>query len=96
MIGRAAPAEDEKSMLNNDYRKSLKKLKSLHVGSKVMMNYDVSKPTCLYADHGPGGVVATVAQGYEGESGKLVYCPVHHNSWAIMETDQRYSKVEGE
>ena len=60
------------------------------------MNFDVRKPTCLYVDHGPGKVASTVAQGHKDKEGKLIYHPVYHNCHALMETEQRYSKVEGE
>ena len=72
------------------------RLKSLLNESTVMVNYDVSKPTRLYVDHGPCGVAATVAQGYHDGNGGLVYRPVHHSSRVLTETEQRYGKVEGE
>ena len=60
------------------------------------MNYDISKPICLYVDYGLGGMAATVVQGHEDESGKLVSRPVHQSSRVITETEQKNSKVEGE
>ena len=60
------------------------------------MNFDVRKPTYLYVDHGPGKVASTVAQGHKDKEGKLIYHPVYHNCCVLMETEQRYSKVEGE
>ena len=77
-------------------RVSFKKLKSLLSSSKVMMNYDGTRPTHLYVDHAPGGIAATMAQGYKGLDGKLVYRPVHPSSRVLTEMQTQYSKVEGE
>ena len=63
----------------------------------VLVNYEVGRKTRIYVDHGPQGVAATVAQLHTGQgSEQNVWRPVEHSSRVLTETEQGYSKVEGE
>ena len=82
---------------DEECQKSFCELKELLSGSSVMVNFDTSRHTRLYVDHGPGGVAATVAQRYENEeTGEDIYRPVHHNSRVLTDTETNYGKIEGE
>ena len=79
---------------DQDCRRSFEKLKSLLSSSSVIANFNISRHTRLYVDHGPEGVAAKVAQRYlDEDSGVVIYCSVHHNSSFLTDTEEKYSNV---
>ena len=73
------------------------KLKVTLCSDTVMVNYDTSRSTRLYVDHGPDGVAACVTQRYDVPGKREPeWRPVTHTSRALKAAEKSYSKVEGE
>ena len=80
--------------------RSFKKLKSQLSSDTVLMNYDPSRKTRVYVDHGPDGLASTVAQGYsdvkDPRDRNMQWRPVYHTSRALTKAERAYGKMDGE
>ena len=82
---------------NEECRVSFLRLKSLLVADTVLVNYDPTRKTRLYVDHGPVGIASTIAQAYEVEGErKDQWRTVYHTGRALTKAEQNYGKIEGE
>ena len=75
---------------------SFKRLKTLLCSDQVMMNYDPSRKTRLYVDHGPVGLAASVCQLYSEPGQPRQWRMVTHKSRTLEKAEQNYGKIEGE
>ena len=64
--------------------------------NKVMVPFDLDRPTRLYSDGGPEGAQATVAQRYLHPEKGEQWRPVAHTARAWTECEKRYSQIEKE
>ena len=76
---------------------SFDRLKEILSSETVLMNYDPERETRLYVDHGPEGIAATVAQGYEVPNQReKQWRTVHHTGRSLQQSEKGYTKMEGE
>ena len=71
-------------------------IKGRMCSGRVMVPYEVGRETRLYADGGPEGAQATVAQKYDHPKAGVQWRPVAHSSRAWTEAEKRYSQIEKE